>query len=86
MEPTPFAGSSLRLCAVSFSKEIEPMATFIFRCPNTDLLTQGWSPHDSPEDDKDVYTSIRCVACGRTHYVNAAAGQVFGEDAKKTES
>ena len=53
------------------------MANFVYRCPNTGQTVQGCTAEEMP---KDVYESIRCLACGQLHFVNPTTGKVLGED------
>jgi hypothetical protein len=56
------------------------MVPFLYRCPNTSLLVQGWSADDAPESEGETYETVTCAACAQTHLVNYATGKVFGTD------
>ena len=53
------------------------MATFLFHCPYTHALVHGYVA-DQVRDD-DVYETIKCTACTRTHLVNPKTGRVIGQ-------
>jgi hypothetical protein len=56
------------------------MATFIFRCPNTDQNVQGiWSSDDAPEHGY-TYLPVQCTACLQLHFLNPLTGKVLGSD------
>ena len=55
------------------------MAQFLYRCPNTGQLVQGWSAEEMPEGD-DSYDSVTCLACAQLHFVNRTSGRVLGAD------
>jgi hypothetical protein len=55
------------------------MPTLIFRCPVTGHNVQGWIPDDmQPDPQQQVFVSLSCSACGRTHAVNPATAEVLG--------
>ena len=57
------------------------MSAFLYRCPRTDLMVQGFIADDpSKTDDYDAYNSIHCTACGRLHLVNPKTRKVFSAD------
>jgi hypothetical protein len=57
------------------------MAPFLFRCPTTGQLVQGWLADDPSADDGDgVYETMTCLACNRTHLVNRTTRKVLGVD------
>jgi hypothetical protein len=53
------------------------MATFLFRCPNKNLLVQAWTADDLSGDDA-AFFPVECVACRQMHYVNPTTGRVLG--------
>lgn len=53
------------------------MATFLYRCPNTGHIVQGFIAEDV-SDDADSYESITCLACRQVHLVNPPTGKVLG--------
>jgi hypothetical protein len=55
------------------------MPLFIYRCPNTGHLVQGFSAEDVSEDAR-TYESVVCTMCRQTHLVNPATGAVLGGD------
>jgi hypothetical protein len=56
------------------------MATFLYRCPSTGLMVQGWVVGD-PTRAKS-YEAMTCTACMRIHLVNPKTGKVVGADEK----
>jgi hypothetical protein len=57
------------------------VAAFIYRCPATGFIVQGWSPDDTPpERGGTAYELVTCTACKRSHLVNPRSGQVLGAD------
>ena len=56
-----------------------PMAGFLYRCPNTGQLVQGWSAEDV-QNSEDSYESVTCLACSRLHFVNRGTGKVLGSE------
>ena len=58
------------------------MAGFLYRCPNTGQLVQGWSAEDV-QNSEDSYESVTCLACSRLHFVNRTTGRVLGADSKE---
>ena len=56
------------------------MATFLYRCPSTGLMVQGWVVGD-PTRAKS-YKAMTCTACMRIHLVNPKTGKVVGADEK----
>jgi hypothetical protein len=56
------------------------MASFIFRCPNTNSNVQGWTADDG-SDEGDTYLPQQCIARRQIHYVNPQSGRVLGSDA-----
>ena len=55
------------------------MATFMYRCPNTERKVQTWTA-DEVVEHQDTYVSVECLACRRLHYVNVLTGKVLGGD------
>jgi hypothetical protein len=55
------------------------MGGFLYRCPNTGQMVQGWSADDIPTD-ADSYDSVTCLACTQLHFVNRTTGRVLGAD------
>ena len=47
------------------------MGGFLFRCPNTGQLVQGWSAEEIPAEE-DGYEFVTCLACTQLHFVNRA--------------
>ena len=52
------------------------MAPFLFRCPNTETLVQGYSAAAPAGQDGTRYEGVECLSCGRMHMVNPATGKV----------
>ena len=57
------------------------MVTFLYRCPNTGHLIQGFIAEPVVADDHDRYELVICLFCRQVHLVNPATGKVLGEDA-----
>jgi hypothetical protein len=53
------------------------MACFVYRCPSTRQIVQGFS---AEETSVDAYEAITCLACRRLHFVNPATRKVLGQD------
>lgn len=55
------------------------MPTFLYRCPTTAQLVQGWTADDPTKDrdDADAYETVECLACGGVHLVKPATGQAL---------
>jgi hypothetical protein len=58
------------------------MGPFLYRCPNTLLLVQGWSADDASESEGEAYQTVVCTACQQIHFVNQATGKMLGADDK----
>jgi hypothetical protein len=57
------------------------MSAFLYRCPATGMMVQGWrADDDAPPDNDDSYIGMRCLACNRVHLVNPVTGAVFGSE------
>ncbi|HEV3383433.1 MAG TPA: hypothetical protein VG097_01390 [Gemmata sp.] len=54
------------------------MASFIYRCPDTRLMVQGFIAEKLP--DGDLFEPVTCTACTRIHLVNPKTGKVLGAD------
>jgi hypothetical protein len=55
------------------------MSAFLYRCPATGMMVQGWRADDgAAADGDDNYVSMRCLACNRVHLINPVTGVVFG--------
>ena len=56
------------------------MGLFLYRCPNTGLLVQGYvEDADSDADEtREIYRGEDCPACNGVHYVNPKTGKVLG--------
>jgi hypothetical protein len=55
------------------------VADFLFRCPNTGQVVQGWSAEEMSINDNS-YESVTCLACTQQHFINRATGRVLGVD------
>jgi hypothetical protein len=61
------------------------MTAFLFRCPATGYSVQGLVAEPlvaDPLPDGDIYQSVTCTACSRTHLVNPKTGKVAGTERK----
>ena len=62
------------------------MPTFMYRCPNTGAMVQGFIVAEEvpeqynfePEDGP--YESMYCEKCQQAHIVNVKTGKVLGEE------
>ena len=52
------------------------MPSLLFRCPYTSRTIQSWLDEDLTAGD--VYISVECPICTRTHLVNPKTGRVLG--------
>ena len=50
---------------------------FLFRCPNTGQIVQGWTGEEPAPNE---YIAVTCDACAQVHLVNPATEKVMGED------
>ena len=57
------------------------MTSFTFRCPNTDLLVQGWS--EAALLAGPYYEAVECTACKHMHFVDPRTGDVMARDHKQ---
>jgi len=53
------------------------MGAFVFRCPNTGQLVQGWAAEEV-KPGEDTYEAITCAACQAVHLINPRTGKVAG--------
>ena len=56
------------------------MPSVLFRCPYTGRTVQGWLEEEVSVSD--VYVSLECPVCTRTHLVNPTTGRVLGANYK----
>ena len=56
------------------------MPLFMYRCPHSRYLVQGFAAEDTSED-AHVYEPVTCLACRQIHHVNPHTGVVLGEKA-----
>jgi hypothetical protein len=54
------------------------MATLVYRCPITGMNVQGWFADEPSVNDGEVYETVTCIACTRTHLVNRSTGRMLG--------
>jgi hypothetical protein len=79
----PF-GSRIR--AAGFTLGHTAMTSFMYRCPNTGAMVQGFVVvEDIPEcfnfgPEDGPYESIYCEMCRQAHIVNVRTGKVLGAD------
>jgi hypothetical protein len=55
------------------------MPSFLFRCPITGEEVTGFLVDEVPRDDPNLYSAVRCLACGQLHLVNFKTGKAVGE-------
>jgi hypothetical protein len=58
---------------------IQPMTTFLFKCPVTSESVQGWLDDDESAGE-DEYEAVTCLACTRLHFVNRKTRKILGHD------
>ena len=54
------------------------MATFLYRCPNTEKKVQGWIAAEELTEHDNSYVPLECLACRQLHYVLPTTGKVLG--------
>ena len=54
------------------------MAPFLYNCPVTGQVVQGWVA----DDGDDRARTMKCLACSRFHLINPKTGEVLGETDK----
>ncbi len=57
----------------------DPMPAFLYRCPNTGKIVQGFVA-DDPNEDVSDFEAIVCAACTALHWVSPKTGKVLGAD------
>ena len=68
------------------------MATFLYRCPNTGAMVQGFvvaeevPAHLNFEPEDGPYESMYCEMCKQAHIVNVRTRKVLGEDDDDVEA
>jgi hypothetical protein len=55
-----------------------PMAAFLYSCPNTGRVVQGWIEGDLSTGDQATYETVTCIACEQVHLVQPKTGKVIG--------
>ncbi len=55
------------------------MTGITFRCPVTGEHVQYWAD-DDPEAGRDCFVAVKCVACGKTHFVNWITHKLLGHE------
>jgi hypothetical protein len=76
----------LRIRAAGFALGHTTMTSFMYRCPNTGAMVEGFivvedipdSFNFEPEDGP--YESMYCEMCRQAHMVNVKTGKVLGAD------
>ena len=58
------------------------MPLFVYRCPNTQVLIQGFVLVEPKQDDTETYQSISCPICQGIHLAKPATGKVVDWDNK----
>ena len=54
--------------------------SFMYRCPRTGLMVQGWIADEPMSGETDK--SVTCTACSRVHLINPKTGKIL-EPTKK---
>lgn len=56
------------------------MTSFLYRCPKTGQMVQGWSADDRADDGADTttYEAVQCLACSAIHLINRSTGKIAG--------
>jgi hypothetical protein len=57
------------------------MPPFMYRCPNTGNLVQGFVAEEMSGDASSI-EAVTCLICLQVHYVNPATGKVLGEESQ----
>ena len=57
------------------------MPPFMYRCPNTGDLVQGFVAEEMSGDASSI-EPVTCLICLQVHYVNPATGKVLGEESQ----
>jgi hypothetical protein len=57
------------------------MPPFMYRCPNTGNLVQGFVAEEMSGDASSI-EAVTCLMCLQVHYVNPATGKVLGEESQ----
>ena len=62
------------------------MTSFLYRCPKTGQMVQGWSADDRTDDGADTATheTVQCLACRAIHLINRSTGKVAGGNDEET--
>jgi len=57
------------------------MPPFIYRCPNTGYLVQGFIAKDATDasEGDETYEPVTCLMCQQLHLVNPKTGAVLGD-------
>lgn len=55
------------------------MPPFLYRCPITGYMVQGFIA-DDPTEDQATFQPVTCTACTRMHLVNPKTGKVIGDN------
>lgn len=62
------------------------MPPFLYRCPFTSFLVQGFSAENEMSDGQTRrYEAVDCPACGSMHLVNPTTGKLMSEEAGEGE-
>ena len=56
------------------------MANIVFRCPKNGQFVQHWMDEEESFSAKDSYLPVKCLACGKTHFVNRTTCKLLGHE------
>ncbi len=56
---------------------------FVYRCPQSGLMTQAWLPKEYWSGDRETYELVTCLACSKQHFICVATGHVLSEIDKR---
>jgi hypothetical protein len=57
------------------------MPPFMYRCPNTGNLVQGFVAEET-SGDASSFEAVTCLVFLQVHYVNSTTGKVLGEESQ----
>jgi hypothetical protein len=58
------------------------MTPILYQCTNMRRPVQGWRADDVPENGRETYQSVLCLACRQLHWVNLKTGKTLGAGAE----
>ena len=59
------------------------MRPFIYRCPNTGYVVQAHADDVTANEASQTYHAASCIACGDTHLVDPATGELLVPRSKR---